>query len=678
MTLPVIREAMRMTTAKPDVVAGIRAALAATLPLLLIPVLGSPGLTWTSLGGFNTTIVDKGGAYRVRAAAMSGYAAVAAVCVFTGSLASTRPLLAIPLTLVLVTVLGMLRLFGAAATSVGVSSSVSLVIALAVPSTTVADALHRTAFSLVGSAWAFLFSLLLWPIRPYRPARLAVSSAYRALAALADHLATPAAGVSWESRAHELAVAARLGIETARGTLGALRRGRPGSSLRGEQLVVLLEGADQLLADLVAIEGSLDDRAAGSPEHAAARELAPHIAAGLGELADAIESEAPLADTRPWAPRPIPDGIDPAHARALRRATDQVAELGRTARGLDGSATAPTDTASHLAGPSLGDNLPELLVPRRSPLLILRGNLSSDSAILRHACRASVSTAATVLLTSALHLHRGYWATLTCIVIMQPHGSQTLSKALQRVAGTILGAGVAVLAASVIHDPAAILACVFVFIAIAVALMPINYGIFALFLTPSFVLLAERSSGEPGLPSVRVLNTVLGAAIALAGSRLLFPLSERDGVRPRVAEALRALRQLLDAATGPPADPAVKAARRDAGLALSNADASFQRALTESPRGGQENEALLSLLLYTHRVAAALNGVARAGDAEALATLRRAAPALDAALDDLADAVAGDRPPAPLPNLDALPEGITSDLAVQHVAALRWYAARHA
>src|SRR6201999_1637981 len=103
-----------------------------------------------------------------------------------------------------------------AATSVGVSSSVTLVIALAVPSTSVADALHRTAFSLAGSAWALLFSLLLWPIRPYRPARLAVSGAYRALAALADHLATPAADVPWESRAHELAVAARLGIESAR------------------------------------------------------------------------------------------------------------------------------------------------------------------------------------------------------------------------------------------------------------------------------------------------------------------------------------------------------------------------------------------------------------------------------------------------------------------------------
>lgn len=393
---------------------------------------------------------------------------------------------------------------------------------------------------------------------------------------------------------------------------------------------------------------------------------------GLRELATAIESERPIPETgRATGPRLLPEGLDDRDARALRRASDQLGDLARTARGLDGPA--PGGVAER----DLRD-LPELLVTRSSPLLVLRGNLTSDSAIFRHALRMSISTAAAVLLTAALHLHRGYWTTLTCLVILQPHGSQTLSKALQRVGGTVLGAWVAVAAATWIHDPAWLLGCVFVFITIAVALMPINYGMFALFLTPSFVLLAERSSGEPGLASVRVVNTFLGAAIALAGSRLLFPLSERDLLRPRIAAALRALRALFDAAMASVPDAALKAARRDVGLALSNADASFQRALTESPPGGQENEALLSLILYSHRLAATLNAVARAAEPALLDALRRSAPTLEAALDDLADAVARDRSPAPLPDFGALPDGLASDLAVQHVAVVRWHSARHA
>jgi uncharacterized membrane protein YccC len=661
----VVRDALKLSASRPNLAAGIRAALAATLPLLLIPVLGRPELTWASLAGFNTIMVDKGGAYRNRAGAMAGYAAVGSAAALTGTLASTHSVAAIGLVLVAVTAFGMLRLFGAAATSVGISASVALVIVLALPAADIGVALGRAEFSLAGSAWALAFSLVLWPIRPYRPARLAVATTYRGLAALAQHLATLGADVSSQSRAHDLAVVARLSIENARATLGALRRGRPGTTLRGEQLVVLLEGADQLLGDLVSMKATVDRSTPSSSEQAAARHLAARVADGLTELAAAIDSETPPREIPGDPVGPVPAGIAPHDARVLRRTADQLAELTKTARGLDGPASGAEQ------------NLPELLVARSSPLAILRAHLTSDSAIFRHALRMSTSTAVAVLITTSLHVHRGYWTTLTCLVILQPHGSQTLSKALQRVGGTVLGAWVAVAAATFVHDPSLILLCVFVFITIAVALMPLNYGIFALFLTPSFVLLAERSSGEPGLASVRVVNTFIGAGIALLGSRLLFPLSERDLLRPRIAAALRSLRHLFDAAvaTGPGA--ALKAARRDAGLALSNADASFQRALTESPPGGQENEALLSLILYSHRLAATLNGLARTGEAAVLDALRRSAPALDTTFEDLADAIASDRAPAPLPDFDALPDGITSDLAVQHVAVGRWHAARH-
>ena len=680
---PVVRDALRLSASRPSVASGVRAALAATLPLLLIPVLGRPELTWASLAGFNTIMVDKGGAYRSRASAMAGYGTVGAAATGAGTLASTHPVAAIALVLGAVTGFGMLRLFGAAATSVGVSAAVALVIALALPSADARVGLDRAAFSLGGSAWALTFSLLLWPIRPYRPARVAVATTYRSLAELARQLlsapisASPtrlgaSVDVPWQARTHDLTVAARLSIESARATLGALRRGRPGSSLRGEQLIVLLEGADQLLGDLVSMKALLDRAEPSAVGHEAAREVAGRLADGLRELATAIESERPIPENGPdTGPRPLPEGLDDRDARALRRASDQLGDLARTARGLDGPAP------SGVAERDMRD-LPDLLVTRSSPLAVLRGNLTSDSAIVRHALRMSISTAAAVLLTAALHLHRGYWTTLTCLVILQPHGSQTLSRALQRVGGTVLGAWVAVAAATWIHDPAWILGCVFAFITIAVALMPINYGMFALFLTPSFVLLAERSSGEPGLASVRVVNTFLGAAIALAGSRLLFPFSERDLLRPRIAAALRALRALFDAAMASVPDAALKAARRDVGLALSNADASFQRALTESPPGGQENEALLSLILYSHRLAATLNAFARAAEPTRLDALRRSAPALEAALDDLADAVARDRPPAPLPDFSALPDGLASDLAVQHVAVVRWHSARHA
>jgi uncharacterized membrane protein YccC len=639
----VVGDALRLARAEPNIAAGLRAAIAATLPLLLMPTLGHPELTWASLAGFNTIMVDKGGATRARAESMIGYALTGTAAVIVGTLASTHAYAAVGVVLVTVTACALLRLFGAAATSVGVSSAVTLVVALSIPSPDVHAAFVRAGYGLGGNLWALVLSLL-WPIRPFRPARMAVAASFRSLAAFCEHFTT--------------ADDVRRTIETARETLGALRRGHPGTSLRGEQLVVLLECGDQLFEGLAALGHTL--------RHATER----RIAACLNQLAAAIEAERSLS----LKPQPIGSddaraAVDSATARAILRASDRLAELVNTARALDGGSLRSGPDADAEAA------IPDLFI--RGPVsTILRAQLRLDSAMLRHALRMSVGTAVAVLLTKDLHLTRGYWTTLTCLVILQPHGSATLAKALQRVAGTVIGAAIAVAVATWIHDPTAILACVFVLIAAAVALMPINYALFAVFLTPSFVLLAERSTGDFGLARVRIVNTLLGAAIALAASRWLFPLTPRDELRPRIAEGVRALRKLLDVATlDAPSATERRQARNEASVALSNADASFQRRLTEAPPAALENEASLALILYSHRIASSLVSLARSTDRAAKLSLARHAPAVADVLDDLRDAIANRRPPRPLPDLEGLPETLAFDLAIQQAAAIRWQAA---
>ena len=640
-TPEIVGNALRLARARPNLAAGVRAALAATLPLLLIPALGSPELTWASLAGFNTIMVDKGGPQRMRAAAMMGYGLSGTCAVVVGTLASTHAIAAVGVVLVVVTACALLRLYGAAATGVGVSSAVTLVIALSIPSPSVHVALERAGYGFAGSLWALVFSLL-WPIRPFRPARLAVASSFRALAAFCEHF----------SSADDV----RQSIATARETLGAMRRGNTGRSLRGEQLVVLLESGDQLFGALAALGNTLG--------HATARRLANSMI----RLAAAIEAERPLSFTpAERVPGDTAGAEDTATVRLIHRAFERLAELESTTRALDGNALRARATETPI---------PELLSTRVSPLALLRTQLSPDSAVLRHALRMSVSTAVAVLLTKNLHLTRGYWTTLTCLVILQPHGSATLAKALQRVGGTVIGAGLAVAVAAWIHDPMAILACVFILIATAVTLMPINYAFFAVFLTPSFVLLAERTTGDLGLARVRLVNTLLGAAIALSGSRLLFPLSPRDELRPRLAEAMRALRGFLDvAAREAPSAAARAAARHETGLALANADAAFQRQLTEAPPAAEQNEALLALLLYSHRIASCFDALAKSADATARASLARHTPAVLDALGGMGDAIANRGTPRPLPELDGLPETLAGDLAIQHAATSRWNAA---
>src|SRR5262249_6952731 len=139
---------------------------------------------------------------------------------------------------------------------------------------------------------------------------------------------------------------------------------------------------------------------------------------------------------------------------------------------------------------SRGDR-PALLASTSSSLAFFCAGFMLDSVMMRHALCMSLSTAAAVFLMGALHLSRGYWTTLTCLVILQPHGIVTLAKALQRVAGTIVGAGIAIVAATWIHDPCFLVVSVFLLTTVSVALLPLNYGIFAVFLMPSFVLLVK-------------------------------------------------------------------------------------------------------------------------------------------------------------------------------------------
>lgn len=634
-----MREALRVTPARPNLSAGLRAALATTLPLLLVVLTDHQELAWTSLAGFNTVLVDKGGGYRSRATTMMALALSGGLAVLLGTLLAAHTVAAILLVLAVVWVGGFVRLFGAEATAVGVCTSVTLVVALARPSSGLAESALSAAFFVMGSLWALLISLVLWPLRPFRPASLAVADSFRELATVAESFV----GAREEAAAQVLRRAqlghVREAIERARGALGRSRRGRPGPSRRGEQLVGLLEAADQLFAALVALEDGL---ALAQPRSLPALPhwidtIAKHIASELRRLAEAVEHEvAPEA-----RPRPRPSFMQLAGALEphAQLETEYVPRLLAVAiERLDRLAARSISDVADAGRPSRAE--PSELSTDASKLSLMRDQLTLDSAMFRHALRMAISTAIAISAMHTIELEHGYWATLTCLVIMQPHGSATWAKALQRVLGTVLGAGVALLVASFVHDPHAIVLFVFVFVAIAMALLPLNYGVFAVFLTPAFVLLAERQAGNVDLTTVRVINTLIGATIALLGSRLLFPLSERDAFRPLMAEAFGSLRVLLDvAASQRPSPSRLRAARRRLGLALLNAEASYQRLLTESGLASKDSEAVLTLLLFAHRLASGLIALSVVEGTLAHAALVARASAVGSELLELQEAM---------------------------------------
>jgi uncharacterized membrane protein YccC len=286
----------------------------------------------------------------------------------------------------------------------------------------------------------------------------------------------------------------------------------------------------------------------------------------------------------------------------------------------------------------------------------VRENLSSRSVLLRHALRVGITTALSVALAAGFGLQYGYWIPLTVLFVLQPSTGLTVVRGLQRVLGTVLGGVLAALIPFAVTEPAGLLAVVFVLAAATVATWPVNYALFAFFVTPTFVLLAELESGVGSLYQERIAYTIVGGVLALTGAWIFWSLPERRQFPAHMAAALRAaadyLRVSADAAAGRTSDEfALPRLRRAAGLALINAGESLQRLIVELGDGAAAVEASRSMLVHLRRLVAATAGlstVSPSPEVEPGVVQRFGAAAADT-LVALADVIADHRPQGATP-----------------------------
>lgn len=672
--------------ARPAWIAGLRAAVATMVPVVAGAALPGGAATWMSLAGFNGALNDRGGSYRSRALTMSLVTVIGAIGLGLGGLAHGHLRVAIAMTFAVAVLCGIARVWGAAGAGVGGAVLSSFLISLAIPPGGVHDALQRTLFALAGGAWAMLLSLVLWPLRPYRPVRAAVASCYRAVAAYADDLATRTGGGgshdAWDLRAATVGV--RSAIEDARGVLASTRLGRPGESERGERLLVLHETVEQTFVHLLALAEaieSIDTRARDAAIDVVLAATLADVALAARRTADAIEAER---DAQRVVVRWSGEGLREAFARA--RSVDVHYEhaarlLDRAAQYADvGAATAESLNGGSDDRPS--DAPPRAVEVDRPPGITerLREALTPGPLILRHALRVATVASIAVWLAAALRIRHDYWVTITVVIILQPYVGATTQRALQRVVGTVVGAMLTAVVSGFFHNEIALLVLIFIFVGLCVALLPVNYAAYSIFLTPAFVLLAEASVGDWHLAGLRVVDTLIGGALALAGSWLLWPSSEWRDFPALAAAALRAIREYMRlaalSATGDAAATrALGDARRIVATAAANMEESFQRLLGEHRAPGLALKPAMTLQTYVRRFAVSAGALALSGEDEAHPAPGALAPFTDAAtavLDDLADAIVERRAPRdfPFPGSVAYYAGAVNPVAAARVERL--------
>jgi len=641
-----VRIATRVAPGRPALWIGLRMAAAIGVPLVLAPWLAPATATTASLAGYFITLVDKGGAYRARARAMLAASLGALLAVIVGMRVAGTPLAP------LVAITGMTacafgHLWGATGTSIATPTAIVLAIACFRPDAG-GPILPAALGIALGASWAMLLSLVVWPVRVYQPGRRAIANVLEALAAHATAIAT--AAVERGDRDALILRHRRLRdqLETARQILVATRRGR-GEHRRGERLLALVHVADQLFGKLLALEEILDTLPPGDAAAVARALAAP--ATNLDRLAELVLVEAPsrdaLAAVIADATRADHAGAalpaEPAHARALLvRLGELIAAGGRLIASLDDAAPAPTDVLL---------DAPVAIRER------VRAAFDLDSAVLRHALRVAISTTVALAIASQLHLAYGYWIVITAYVLLQPNRSATTTRTIQRGLGTVGGVLIAIAIAAAVPQQAVLVAITIAFAAIGASVMQLNYALFALFVTPTFLLLTEMQTHDVALFEVRVLYTVLGGAIAFLASALLWPARERAVFDDLLATALdraadyaRAVHRAV-ATRAPLPSPEILATRRAFGLALGNAEIALDRLVAE--RAPVEIvEPRMTIVSLARRLGASINvlGATRAVTALAPHEGARHGAVVEAHLRELATAIrAQRRPPAPQP-----------------------------
>lgn len=670
------RAASGVAHVRPAYAGGVRAAIATVAPIVFSMLVAMPAGagTWMSLAGLNGAIIDRGGPYRMRAAMMSTLAVASAVAVFVGSLVGGHTIPAIAATFIIALLCGLARGWVDVGPGFGVTILVTFSIAVALPSPTVNGALLRAAFILVGGAWAMVLAIVLWPLRPYRPVRQRVADCYRAIARYMEAASVDlGSGVYDPTTLTSYVVTVRTALDSARTALAISRRGRSVESGRGERLLVLHEIADQVFAHVIALlELSASDSSSSSLEH---ERLV--LSATLGEVSATMRSLANSVQSEIDLPRVMIgwNGVGLGIVNdSMGQIVDRIADYAAAAVDLVG-------TLNSGAAPKPGKELVEVgELPAEPRLFSLDVILKPASVVLHHALRIAIVTAVAVAITGLLHLNHGYWVTLTVVVILQPFAAMTRQKALQRVIGTILGGVVAAGLSALFHNGIAVLVLIAIFTMLCVALLPLNYGAYAVFGTPAFVLLAESSVGDWHLAGLRIVNTLIGGALALAGSQFLWPGEERNRLPELVAAAIRANADFLKktiafVASGNDDLGTLRDPRREVGNAALNAEDSFQRLMSEHRGRHDELEPMMATLVYVRRLGAstaALAIAANTGPRPSPASVRPFGDAADAILTDVASSLLEGRAPAPFPPIGsiAMPHASPAPIVYQRVVRI--------
>ena len=225
----------------------------------------------------------------------------------------------------------------------------------------------------------------------------------------------------------------------------------------------------------------------------------------------------------------------------------------------------------------------------------LKNNFSFDSSIFRHSLRMSIVCFVGYLVSKLFPLgHHSYWILLTILVILKPDFSLTKERNYQRLMGTIIGGVAGALLLMHVKDQTTLFIVLLLCMIGTYSFQRLNYIVSVLFLTPYILIVFNfLGANDPNIAGERIIDTILGSAIALIASYLVLPHWEHYHLKDLLKGVLVAnynyLLKVSNNLNGKRWDTlSYKLARKDMYVSSANLGGAFQRMLSE-PKSKQHH-----------------------------------------------------------------------------------------
>lgn len=581
-------------------VLALRGAAGVAIPFAIGAAVGHPAEgAIAAAGAIPAGVAGMGGPAGANTRVIAGTAVGMALSTFVGGLVAGH----LAPTLVVLALwgfgAGLTAVLGRSATVVGTQAVMGLVVFGRYPSGLATSAGHA-GWVLAGAGLQGLLALVVRSPQRFGTERRLITDTYAELARMARDPARsglPAASLTADARS-------------------LVERRGPGEDV--DLLRGLVDESDRIRLELQAL--------ATVPKVSEARDVTAACAQWLTGLSESVRNARP----GPGEPAGLGAALDRLRAARESAPAGRRGTPARFAAARGSALAGQLRAADRLVGALAGIRLvvlphgrtagqAVLMLPRRTASVAQRiATAATDphSAAFRHAVRLAVLLPAAEALSRALPWQRGYWVTLTALVVLKPDYAATTQRGFARIIGT----GVGVLAAGALveglHPNGAALSFL---IAVATwsafACFGASYALYSVAITALVVLLLAPLGGNH-LATIgdRGLDTLIGGSLALAGY-LVWPTWEGQALDGSVDELLAALAAYADAvltryvdpdSTDPAAVASAAGAARRARLA---ATASLARATAEPARSGADVATASGRLAAARRIVIALHAL---------------------------------------------------------------------